>query len=304
MGIYIGSNKYTGGPADPSSTMIAKSIGTTQGDMIYFTGASTPVRLPKGTAGQVLTMNSGATAPIWQTPSGGGGSSTLGGLSDVTLTSTASGNALLYNGSSWINGSISSGSSTLGGLSDTNITSPANLQALIYNSSTSKWINQMILWDQNMNSFLADEQSAADGSDPNDPWICAFIYDNSRRNFLDVGSNHSIVCETGAGPNGEDVFHMGFSAIATNYENSIVDNYLCIRNNTGTPVIIDVVELRCDFSSGVDPADHQLVQDINQSPWPAIEDSEYAILCYTAGYDFAGDSWGIVSWGGNFRSLI
>lgn len=266
MGIYIGSNKYTGGPADPSSSMIPKSIGTTAGDMIYFSGASIPIRLPKGTAGQVLTMNSGATAPIWSTPSQG-----------VT---------------------------TLGGLSDTNIASPANLQALIYNSRTSKWMNQTILQDQNMNSFLADESSAADGSDPNDPWICEFIYDNSRRNFLNVGSKYSIVCEQGAGPNGENVFHMGFSAIVTNYENSIVDNYLCIRNNTGTPVIIEVSVLRCGYSSGVDPAVHQLVQDINQSPWPAIKNTEYAILCYTAGYDSAGVSWGIVSWGGNFRSLI
>lgn len=47
---------------------IAKAIGTTAGDIIYWTGAGTPVRLPKGTAGQVLTMNAGATAPEWQTP--------------------------------------------------------------------------------------------------------------------------------------------------------------------------------------------------------------------------------------------
>lgn len=56
---------------DLANNAIPKSVGTTAGDIIYFTGSSTPTRLAKGTAGQVLTMNSGATAPEWQTPSSG-----------------------------------------------------------------------------------------------------------------------------------------------------------------------------------------------------------------------------------------
>jgi hypothetical protein len=40
-------------------------VGTTAGDMDYYTGATTKARLPKGTAGQVLSMNAGATAPEW-----------------------------------------------------------------------------------------------------------------------------------------------------------------------------------------------------------------------------------------------
>jgi len=39
---------------------------TTQGDTIYFNGTDN-VRLAKGTAGQALVMNSGATAPEWGT---------------------------------------------------------------------------------------------------------------------------------------------------------------------------------------------------------------------------------------------
>ena len=35
---------------------------------------------------------------------GGGGSSSLSGLSDVTITSATSGDALVYNGSNWVNG--------------------------------------------------------------------------------------------------------------------------------------------------------------------------------------------------------
>ena len=45
---------------------------TTAGDIIVGGASGTPTRLAKGTAGQVLTMNAGATAPVWQTSSGGG----------------------------------------------------------------------------------------------------------------------------------------------------------------------------------------------------------------------------------------
>jgi hypothetical protein len=62
---------------------------TTTGDTIYSSSGSTPARLGIGTAGQVLQVNSGATAPEWATPAGGGGmtlisTTTLSGAS-VTL---------------------------------------------------------------------------------------------------------------------------------------------------------------------------------------------------------------------------
>jgi hypothetical protein len=43
------------------------------GDLVYGTGADTFTKLSLGTAGKVLTVNSGATAPEWATPAGGGG---------------------------------------------------------------------------------------------------------------------------------------------------------------------------------------------------------------------------------------
>jgi hypothetical protein len=47
--------------------------GTTAGDLAYSSAtANTNTRLAIGTAGQVLTVNSGATAPEWATPAGGG----------------------------------------------------------------------------------------------------------------------------------------------------------------------------------------------------------------------------------------
>jgi hypothetical protein len=48
-------------------------VVTTAGDLLYATAADTVTRLGIGTASQVLAVNSGATAPEWVTPAGGGG---------------------------------------------------------------------------------------------------------------------------------------------------------------------------------------------------------------------------------------
>ena len=63
-----GNAPSSGGTAHGSWAYMAKgqavSPTTTQGDIIY-RGSSADVRLAKGTADQVLKMNSGATAPEW-----------------------------------------------------------------------------------------------------------------------------------------------------------------------------------------------------------------------------------------------
>jgi hypothetical protein len=55
-----------GGTGQSTATAAFDALAptTTQGDTIYFNGTDN-VRLPKGTAGQALVMNSGATAPEW-----------------------------------------------------------------------------------------------------------------------------------------------------------------------------------------------------------------------------------------------
>jgi hypothetical protein len=58
---------------DLAAAAVPKSTVTTAGDVIYATGSSAVTRLGIGTAGQVLQVNSGATAPEWATPAGGGG---------------------------------------------------------------------------------------------------------------------------------------------------------------------------------------------------------------------------------------
>lgn len=52
------------------TTVKALNPGTTSGDLDYYTSSTTKVRLAKGTAGQVLQMNSGATAPEWASAGG------------------------------------------------------------------------------------------------------------------------------------------------------------------------------------------------------------------------------------------
>lgn len=69
---------------------IQPTIIDAAGDLIYGVSNDTPARLAIGTTGQVLTVNSGATAPEWKTATSGGitliTSGTLSGAS-VALTS-------------------------------------------------------------------------------------------------------------------------------------------------------------------------------------------------------------------------
>ena len=58
---------------------------TTAGDVIYGTGSGTFTRLGIGTAGQVLTVNGGATAPSWATPSAGSWTNFTPTYTDLTV---------------------------------------------------------------------------------------------------------------------------------------------------------------------------------------------------------------------------
>jgi hypothetical protein len=54
------------------TTVKALNPGTTAGDVDYYTTSTAKARLAIGTAGQLLRVNSGATAPEWATVSSGG----------------------------------------------------------------------------------------------------------------------------------------------------------------------------------------------------------------------------------------
>jgi hypothetical protein len=71
---------------DLAAAAIPKSTVTTAGDVIYATGSGAVTRLGIGSAGQVLTVNGGGTAPAWAAAASGGG---LTLLSTTALTGAA-----------------------------------------------------------------------------------------------------------------------------------------------------------------------------------------------------------------------
>jgi hypothetical protein len=69
---------------------------------------------------------------------------TLAQLNDVTLTNPTADQVLSYNGTHWVNRTLSLGSQTLADLTDVVITSPAANQMLSYDATTQKWVNAAI----------------------------------------------------------------------------------------------------------------------------------------------------------------
>jgi hypothetical protein len=68
------------------TTVKALNPGTTAGDIDYYTTSTAKARVGIGTAGQVLAVNSGATAPEWVTVSSGGFTSLASGSIAASVT--------------------------------------------------------------------------------------------------------------------------------------------------------------------------------------------------------------------------
>ena len=114
----MAASKLTGTitPSDNTVTGAKIALGSdAAGDVMYYNGTNY-VRLAKGTAGQVLTVNSGATAPEWAADStnvtgtsvGGDLSGTVGnaqiatntvGITELNVSDGTSGQVLKTNGS-------------------------------------------------------------------------------------------------------------------------------------------------------------------------------------------------------------
>jgi hypothetical protein len=77
----VGISVASGTGPIPVITNSSTDLITTAGDLLYGTAADTVARLGIGTAGQVLKVNSGATAPEW-----GAASSGFGNYADYTPT--------------------------------------------------------------------------------------------------------------------------------------------------------------------------------------------------------------------------
>ena len=101
---------YTGSAWANLDTTGMTNPMTTTGDIIYSSPGSTPVRLGIGTANQVLTVNSGATAPEWKTAAGGSDSTAVSlfvnqSISNATSTNISWATEYYDSSSFWSSGS-------------------------------------------------------------------------------------------------------------------------------------------------------------------------------------------------------
>ncbi len=83
-------------------------------------------------------------------------SADLDDLNDVTITGASSGEVLKWSGSEWINGTGGGGATTLDGLSDVDTTGVADKQALVYDNSASEWVAGFPGTSGAVSTFLAE----------------------------------------------------------------------------------------------------------------------------------------------------
>jgi hypothetical protein len=149
-GITAGTG-ITGGGTSGTVT-VTNSMATAidaAGDLIYGTGSDAFTRLGLGTASQILRVNSGATAPEWDTPAAGGG---------MTLLSTTA----LTTGSSVTISSISQSYKNLYVLVRALNTSGGAAMTMRLNGDTGA--NYQFMWIRNETGVLAGDSSLSQTS--------------------------------------------------------------------------------------------------------------------------------------------
>ena len=156
---------YTGSTWANLDTTGMTNPMTTTGDTIYSSSGSTPARLGIGTAGQVLTVNSGATAPEWATPAGGGSITSGNTFTAVEETTTS-----------------------------TSYTALTTATAVTVTTGT----KALVLWGAQMrnNSWITFDVSGATSSTGGDSRACA-LYDDEWQQV----SRHLIITGLTAGSN-------------------------------------------------------------------------------------------------------
>ena len=116
------------------------TTGMANGDMYNITDSfTTDSRFVEGAGVSVSAGSNIAwvdSVGKWDVLAPGGGSGSLSGLTDVTITSATSDQILKFDGSKWVNGADS-----LSKQSDVAMTTPSNGQALVYDGNTGKWKN-------------------------------------------------------------------------------------------------------------------------------------------------------------------
>jgi hypothetical protein len=112
-------------------TAAAEDVGTGAGNVVQLNGSA---QLP-AVDGSLLTNISASVAA-------------LDDIGDVTITTPANGEALIYNSTSgdWENGTVSASVAALDDIGDVTITTPANTQVIKYNSTSGDWENGAVAY--------------------------------------------------------------------------------------------------------------------------------------------------------------
>lgn len=157
--LSVGTSAGTVAAGDDSriTGAVPKSLIDAAGDLLVGSAADTVARLGIGTAGQVLTVNSGATGLEWAAPSGGSGLSLIGtagewyqvapgmirlAFAEPVLTPGA--NKTIYMGPYHVTGAL-----TLGGgvFKVQAVTGTANVRFAIISMNTSTWQPSAVVKD-------------------------------------------------------------------------------------------------------------------------------------------------------------
>ena len=115
-----------------------------EGDILFHDGSGF-VRLPIGSSGEVLKVDTGV--PVWGT-GGGGGASALSDLTDVdaSVASPSDGDIIVYrsSGNDWVLESKPAGGSNpaMADITDVTITSVSDDEVLAYDTTSGEFINQ------------------------------------------------------------------------------------------------------------------------------------------------------------------
>ena len=150
MGKSIGSaniaasfNVLADAPLD-SRTVVDTVADLTASGTFDYKYVGMPVYCKADSKTYVLTGLDPTQSSNWkELGSGGGGSSALEDLTDVTLTSPTDGQALVYDETNdeWVNETIDTSVAELGNIGDVDLTNIADGQILKWDDTNSKWVN-------------------------------------------------------------------------------------------------------------------------------------------------------------------
>lgn len=178
-GTTVALGTTTTGAAGSNATVTNSG---TASDLVLDFSVPTGVGVPTGgTTGQVVQKTASATQ--WT-------DFNLSNLKDVTVTSPATGQAITYNGTKWVNATPVS---NLVGLSDVTITSPADKQVLQYEAATSKWKNKAATGGVTTGATAPATPMSGDAwYDTTDGLLYVYVVDANSSQWVEVKANSAL----------------------------------------------------------------------------------------------------------------